>query len=60
VCTNIIIVDVDAGGESVSVKSKTLCPMGREGGSSGRAVMFQMEGSYVDRLKRTEGGWRIL
>jgi hypothetical protein len=59
VCTN-IRVDLDAGGESASVKSKTLCPMGREGGSSGRAVMFQMQGSYVDRLERTEGGWRIV
>jgi hypothetical protein len=59
VCTN-IRVDLDAGGESASVKSKTLCPMGREGGSSGRAVMFQMQGSYVDRLERMEGGWRIV
>ena len=59
ICTNIRI-DLGGDGKSASVKSKTLCPMGRKGQRTGRAVMFQMQGSYSDELERMEGGWRIL
>jgi hypothetical protein len=59
VCTNIRI-DLVGDGKSARVKSKTLCPMGREG-RGGRAVMFQMQGSYSDKLERRgEEGWRIV
>jgi hypothetical protein len=56
ICTNLVI-DFDAGGDAATVRSKTVHPTGLDG-KEGR-LMFQVQGVYVDRLVRTEGGWRI-
>lgn len=56
ICTNIII-DFDGDKNGATLKSKTIHPTGLEGPDG--PLLFQVQGVYVDRLKRTAKGWRI-
>lgn len=56
-CTNICI-DFKDDGNAAAVKSKTLCPMGRQT-VDGSDVMLKLHGVYHDRVEMTADGWRI-
>lgn len=56
ICTNIVI-DFDTDKNGATVRSKTVHPTGLEGLDG--PLLFQVQGVYVDRLKRTAEGWRI-
>lgn len=62
-CVNVII-DFDdtpdgAVPNAATVRSKTIHPTGLNG-PDGEPVLFQVHGVYVDRVERTDEGWRIL
>lgn len=56
-CTNLVI-DFEDGGRTAKVRSKTLCPMGRQT-KDGKNVMLQLHGVYHDRVETSGDGWRI-
>lgn len=50
---------IELDGDEATAYSDYLVETGRHGGEEGEIVRTSGGGSYVDRLRRTENGWRI-
>jgi hypothetical protein len=50
---------LDPAPEGATVRSKTIHPTGLYG-PDGEPVLYQVHGVYVDRVRRTAAGWRIV
>ncbi|KAL1845892.1 hypothetical protein Plec18170_009492 [Paecilomyces lecythidis] len=57
ICVNVRI-KFSEDRRSAEVKVKTISPMGLENQHE-KKIMFQLQGSYVDGLIKTDDGWRI-
>jgi 3-phenylpropionate/cinnamic acid dioxygenase small subunit len=50
---------IEVTGDEATAYSDYQMELGRKGETEGEIVRVSGGGSYVDRLRRTEGGWRI-